>query len=391
MNLSFVTGARSEYGVMKNVIKECRKSTNFNISIIATGMHYQQKYGETIKEIESDAIAPIIHAPCYVEETRNKVKDFIELIDILYKTYISHKIDIIYIVGDRLEAYAAALAAHFLKIKIAHFGGGQITTGAIDNIYRYNISNLADIHFVTNTYAEERLKQLPVIDNNKVFFVGSSAVDSIMTYLSNPRSLISVDSRLVKNSFVLMTFHPQTIGDFNVPKAMNIAIKSVTENGKKVLLTYPNNDEGCDAIIKTVKKWDKYPNVITIPNLGAENYYAAIDNSLFVIGNSSSGVIEVPYFSKFTINVGLRQNGRNAPKSVINIESDYNLLKTTIKDILEKKIVIPKQEYIYGRGDSIGSIVNIIKKNFEFNVQGEKNFGNYSCERRKQRSTREKY
>lgn len=361
MNLAFVTGARSEYGVMKNVIKECCERTIFKVSIIATGMHFQHKYGDTIKEIEADDIAPIIYAPCYVEEERDKEQDFVNLIDTLYNTYITHKIDIIYVIGDRLEAYAAALAAHFLKIKIVHFAGGQITDGAVDNMYRYNISNLADIHFVTNIYAVDRLRQIPIIDKKKVFLVGSSAVDNIMIYLKNPKTLIDIDSRLVRNSYVLMTFHSQTIGDFNVPKAMDIAIQTIIDKGKRVLITYPNNDDGSDAIIQTIKKWEQHPSVIVIPNLGAKNYYAAIDNSLFVIGNSSSGVIEVPYFSKFTINIGQRQSGRNAPKSVINTESDYELLKLTIQNILDHRKIIPKQEYIYGYGDSIESIVNILK------------------------------
>ena len=317
MNLAFVTGARSEYGVMKNVISECCKRTIYKISIIATGMHFQHKYGDTIKEIEADNIAPIIYAPCYVEEERDKEKDFVSLVDTLYNAYIIYKIDCIYIIGDRLEAYAAALAAHFLKIKIIHFAGGQITNGAIDNIYRYNISNLAYLHFVTNTYAVDRLKQVPIINSNNVFLVGSSAVDNIIIYLKNPRTLIDLDSRLVRDSYVLMTFHSQTIGNFNVPKAMDIAIQTVIEQGKRVLVTYPNNDDGSDAIIQIIQKWEQHPNIVVVPNLGAKNYYAAIDNSLFVIGNSSSGIIEVPYFSKFTINIGQRQSGRNAPGSVI--------------------------------------------------------------------------
>lgn len=95
--------------------------------------------------------------------------------------------------------------------------------------------------------------------------------------------------------------------------------------------------------------------------MGAKNYHAAIDNCLFVIGNSSSGVIEVPYFDKFTVNVGQRQSGRNAPKSVINTESDIELLKSTICDIIDGKLSVPEQEYIYGRGQSIAEIIRVLK------------------------------
>lgn len=360
MNLAFVTGARSEYGVMKNVIRECCYRSHFDVYIIATGMHFLHKYGNTIEEIEKDNIAPLIYAPCYIETGQSKEKDFISLINVLYNTFLHNQIELIYIIGDRLEAYAAALAAHFLKIKIFHFAGGQITNGAVDNIYRYNISNLSTIHFVTNKYAYERLIKIPIIDQKNVHFVGSTAIDNIKAYLQSPTTLTELDSRLTKESFALMTFHPQTIGDFDVPKAIDLSIKTIIEEGKNILITYPNNDDGSNAILEVIQLWEKHPNVIIIPNLGAKYYYAAIDNSLFVIGNSSSGIIEVPYFSKFTINVGQRQSGRNAPKSVLNTESNYNLLTETIIQIIRKQIPLPKQEYIYGNGNSIESIVNII-------------------------------
>ena len=154
IRIGFITGARSEYGVMKRVISEVIADPMFDVKIVATGMHYQHKYGDTINEIRRDALAPIIDAPCYVEEERAKETDFVQLIDTLYNTLSKYFFDVVYVIGDRLEAYAAALAAHFLKIPVAHFAGGQLTNGAVDNIYRYNISNIAYIHFVTNTFAK---------------------------------------------------------------------------------------------------------------------------------------------------------------------------------------------------------------------------------------------
>lgn len=119
--------------------------------------------------------------------------------------------------------------------------------------------------------------------------------------------------------------------------------------------------DGSEVILDVINRWSSNENVIVIPNLGAKNYHAAIDNCLFVIGNSSSGVIEVPYFDKFTVNVGQRQSGRNAPKSVINTESDIELLKSTICDIIDGKLSVPEQEYIYGRGQSIAEIIRVLK------------------------------
>ena len=361
MKLGFLTGARSEYGVMRQLIKQVASDSFFSPVIYATGMHFQQKYGMTIDELKIDNYAPIVEMPCYTEEQRDKKDDFVALINSITEGLKTNRPDILYIIGDRLEAYAGALSAHFLNIPVAHFAGGQITKGAVDNIYRYNISNLSTIHFVTNKYAYERLLQIPIIENDNVHLVGSSAVDNIYKYLQNPRNLIDLDSRLERNSFALMTFHSQTVGDFNVPEAMNLSIKTIVDAGKRVLITYPNNDNGSEAILDIINAWKDNDNIIVIQNLGAKNYHAAIDNCFFVIGNSSSGVIEVPYFNKFTVNVGQRQSGRNAPKSVINTESDIKLLKTTIENIIAGKLPIPQQEYIYGRGDSIHKIIEILK------------------------------
>lgn len=361
MKIGFLTGARSEYGVMRQLIQSISEDSFFSPVIYATGMHFQKKYGLTINELKEDNYAPIVEMPCYTEESRNKKDDFVALIETISSGLSSNRPDILYLLGDRLEAYAGALAAHFLNIPIAHFAGGQITKGAVDNIYRYNISNLATIHFVTNKFAYERLLHIPIIENKSIYLVGSSAIDNIINYQKNPREISILDSRLKRGEFVLMTYHSQTIGSFDIPEAMNLSILTIVEKGKYVLVTYPNNDNGSEDILEVIRKWQNNEHVIAIPNLGSNNYYSAIDNCIFVIGNSSSGVIEVPYFDKFTINVGQRQSGRNAPKSVINTESDLNLLKSTICDIIDHKIQIPQQEYIYGKGNSIAEIINVLK------------------------------
>lgn len=361
MKIGFLTGARSEYGVMRQLIQRISEDSFFTPVIYATGMHFQQKYGLTINELKADNFAPIVEMPCYTEVQRDKKDDFVALIDAISAGLFFNRPDILYLIGDRLEAYAGALTAHFLGIPVAHFAGGQITKGAVDNIYRYNISNLSSVHFVTNKYAYERLLQIPIIKNDTVHLVGSSAVDNIVNYLKSPCELTDLDPRLERGSFVLMTYHSQTVGLFDVPAAMDLSIRTIIEKGKRVLVTYPNNDDGSEAILDIINKWRDHEQVIVIPNLGAKNYHAAINNCLFVIGNSSSGVIEVPYFDRFTVNVGQRQSGRNAPKSVINTELDIDLLKSTICDIIDQKIRVPQQEYIYGRGNSIAGIIRVLK------------------------------
>lgn len=365
INIGFITGARSEYGIMKKLIAELDKDSAFKVSIVATGMHYQQKYGHTIDDIRTDALVPIIDAPCYTEEERHKEKDFVSLIDTLSNVFQENPFDIIYIIGDRLEAYAAALAAHFYKIPIAHFAGGQITNGAVDNIYRYNISNLASIHFVTNTYAVDRLKNCPIIPNDNIYYVGSSAIDAIKTYLQNPKDASLIDERLQRGNYVLMTFHSETMAKVQkntIPEIMDEAISTIVEKGVHLLLTYPNNDDGSNAIIRIIEKWKDNPFVVVRKNLGATLYYVACDNSLFIVGNSSSGIIEIPYFQKYVVNVGERQSGRNAPKSVINVADDCVEVHNILSKLLLDPICKYPQENIYGDGNSISKIHSILKK-----------------------------
>lgn len=367
IRIGFITGARSEYGVMKRVIRELATDSLFDVNIVATGMHYQHKYGDTINEIRSDALAPIIDAPCYVEEERAKETDFVQLIDTLYKVLSKNHFDVVYVIGDRLEAYAAALAAHFFKIPVVHFAGGQLTNGAVDNIYRYNISNIAFLHFVTNIYAKERLLRCPIVDDSKVFLVGSSAVDSIQEYLKHPHRAEEIDERLTRGNYSLMTFHSETKGIISkntIPEVMDAAIKTIVGRDVKVLITYPNNDDGSDSIITVIKKWEDNPLVVIRKNLGSEYYYTAVDNSMFVIGNSSSGIIEIPYFQKYTINVGERQSGRNAPASVISLDDDCDIVVKVINDVIDNPACTLPQEYIYGRGDSIRQIHYILIKEF---------------------------
>lgn len=364
MKIGFVTGARSEYGIMKNVIRSLVTDDRFEVNIIATGMHFQKKYGLTIREIEEDNLAPIVSIPCYTEGQREKVLDFTSLIITLYNGFKSLYLDAIYLVGDRLEAYAATLASHFLQIPIIHFAGGQITEGAIDNIYRYNISNIASLHLVTNKCAYDRLRSIPIVKHREIYWVGSSAIDSIYTYLQNPCSITEIDNRLSDDKYVLITYHSQTIGANLIPLCLKASVDTIIKNGLKVLITYPNNDNGSEAIMEQIEEYRQHKDVVIIPNLGAKFYYTAVYNAVCVVGNSSSGIIEVPYFSKLTINVGNRQKGRNAPASVLTIEDNPMKVSKLVSDVIEGKYTIPAQEFIYGTGNSITKIKEAIVNRF---------------------------
>lgn len=368
INIGFITGARSDYGVMKPVIQTMADDNRFCVTVIVTGMHFLQRYGNTIEEIYKDQLASLVEVPCYREEEQSKENDFVTMVDSLYPILKRGNYDVVYIIGDRLEAYAAALAAHFAHIPIAHYAGGQLTEGAVDNTYRYNISNLATIHLVTNKYAEERLKQIPIINSDKIYLVGSSAIDAIYKYLDNPKDASCIDSRLKRGNYVLMTFHSETqrsSGDgCSIPEMMDAAINYIIENGQNVLITYPNNDDGASEIISVIHRWQEHPQIIVRKNLGAQLYYVAVDNAQYIIGNSSSAIIEVPYFYKYSMDIGVRQKGRNAPATVIRVPNRIDMMIEYMKQLQDNAKLTYVQEHIYGSGNAVTKIKEVLITEF---------------------------
>jgi UDP-hydrolysing UDP-N-acetyl-D-glucosamine 2-epimerase len=365
IKIGFVTGARSEFGVMKQLIMSLLSDPAFEVRLYVTGMHLLEKFGNTYKEIENSRI-PIYKKICSYNENDNlKVIDFTNIVNNLFFELQNEKLDLVYLTGDRIESYGAALASHFLNIPIAHYAGGQITEGAVDNIYRYNISNLASIHFVTNKFAADILSNIPTINNENIHWVGSTAIDSIYRFLQNPIDIKCVDERLRHYEYALMTFHPVTKSNESIREIVSLCIRNILNLHKQVLITYPNNDDGNSDIIKAIEEWYDNENVIIVKNLGAEKYYSAIYYSSFVIGNSSSGIIEVPYFSKITLNIGDRQKGRLKPKSVIDIPCSIEEINNVLNFYNQNKWEAPDQEYIYGNGKSIKKIKDLLLKYFE--------------------------
>ncbi len=365
INLAFLTGARSEYGIAKPLLKQIVEDPDFNLSIFPDGMHLLKEFGSTVNEINNDGFT--ITEPIYTYNSiKEKAHQFSNSVRLTYDILKKYDIDLVYVVGDRIEAYTAALAAHFLKIPIAHFGGGTITAGAVDNFYRYNITNLSDIHFATSKNNYERLVKCVLTKKENVHFTGSTAVDSIIKFKQNKRKHHSgVVKELKINNFALMTFHPVTANVEPISELMETAIDSIVEHGCDILITYPNNDDGYESIIEVINKWKVKKEIKVVKSLGAEKYYEAIENSLFVIGNSSSGVIEAPYFNKPVINIGTRQDGRDKDPLVKDVKAEVESLINAINMGFADGWENGDCSYLYGYGDSIKKVCSIIKDYFE--------------------------
>lgn len=363
IKIGFFTGWRCEYGLTVELLKALDESNNIELFIYPNGLHLLEKFGNTVEEIENDGFTIGKKIYTYSEEGTDKAFELTNSINMIYKELIKSDLDCIIVNGDRIEAYAVALSAHFSSIPIFHIGGGVITKGAVDNIYRYNISNLSNIHFVTNATAYNRLVKFDTINSDDIYFVGSTAVDRINKFKDNPCSINDIFPSIKKGNFALMTFHPVTKSNELIPDIMDKSIKYILDNGYDLLITYPNNDNGSEDILNVIEHWSSNSKIFISKNLGAKAYYSALNDCKFVVGNSSSGIIEAPYFNKIVLNMGSRQDGRD--KDYLVKDVDHSTLLGAIQDGMNNNWNGGKCNEIYGNGNSSQKIIKVIKKYFQ--------------------------
>lgn len=369
MKIAFVTGARSEYGLAKSLLRLISADKRYSLEVIANGMHFLSEFGNTIHEIESDGFKIIERLETYKNSNSDKFYEFITTIEMIGNALQKHKPNAILVIGDRIEAYGAALAAHFKGIPIIHSGGGNLTLGAVDDIYRYNISNLSQLHLTTSLSAYERLKSSPILNARNIHFTGSIAIDSIRQFQLEPRHIREFIPELKDEEFALMTFHSSTAKYEPTADLMDASIKTIINHNSKILITYPNNDAGSESILKVIQKYSKNPNVYISKSLGATGYYAALHASLFVIGNSSSGIIEAPYFDKPVINIGERQAGRDKDAGVIDIPANTQAVTQAISDGYRNGWTPAVCHNLYGDGNSAQHALHAINNFMESNTE----------------------
>ncbi len=358
--IGFFTGARSEYGIIKKLIRSIHENDTYKYSIYVSGIHLLKKFGYTVHEIVSDGFNITAEIPVFSEDKAPGYTEFTSIINQLYNILINDNPDIVLIVGDRFESYAASIACHLANIPIVHLGGGSITKGAVDNVYRYNISNLATYHFTTSKGSYNRLLNLPNIDKNKVFFTGSVAVDSILSFKINPKPISEIIPWL-KDNFCVLTFHPVTASKEPIAEVMDATIEYILNKKFAVLITYPNNDPGYEKIINVIEKWRGSSRVFIQENLDAPNYYSALNDCSFVIGNSSSGIVEAPYFNKIIINVGSRQEGREMDVGIKTVSCGKKEITSLLDHYFRYGWCNVEGTNIFGDGQAVSRIENILK------------------------------
>ena len=363
----FLTATRADFGKMKSLIQILKKNKNFNVTILVTGMHMIKKYGDTHKEVSKYFKKNV------VKFYNQSVGDPLEII--LSKTVrkislILKKIkpDLIITHGDRVETLACAISASLNHILTAHIEGGELT-GTIDDTIRHAVTKLSHTHFVASAKAKRRVISMGENQKN-VFNIGSSDLDTISN--SNLPSLSKVKKRYDINfkKYSILIWHPVTSEIEGLNKKTKQLLKFLNTTNQNFVIIYPNNDPGAKQILKEYLKISNKKFKI-FPSLRFVYFATLLKNSEYIIGNSSCGIYEAPYFGVPTINIGSRQNKRLISRAILNSEVD-NLKRNQIDRYL--KNYIPLKNKIFGDGKSDKKFLQILKNKKFWQIKIQKIF-----------------
>ncbi len=370
MKVTIVTSTRADFGILLPLIQKLEADPFFCCTLLATGSHTDTARGDTLQEILSEGVKNLIVVNVNTSDTTElgvtksaaeTVRQFADKLDKLQP-------DLVILLGDRYEILSVAMSAFLLKVPIAHISGGDVTSGALDDSIRHSITKLSHIHFPTTEEYRKRVIQLGE-QPDKVFNVGNLCIDNVTKIEPISREKLEAFLAFDLEKFdknILVTLHPETTCSNQL--ALNDIFFDALSRLEKVgiIITYPNHDAGSSTIIdKILEIQSANPQAICVSkSLGMRRYHSLLRYVNAVVGNSSSGITEVPSYAIPTIDIGDRQQGRIRAESVINVgyntKDIQNALNLALSDDFQHKCKAVKNPY--GEGDSAEKILSILKR-----------------------------
>ncbi|WP_025116729.1 UDP-N-acetylglucosamine 2-epimerase [Lysinibacillus fusiformis] len=364
-----VTGTRAEYGLLANLMHAIKQSADFELQLVVTGMHLSSEFGLTYKQIEEDGF--VIDAKVEMllsSDTATGVAKSIGLATIGFSdAFEKVKPDLLLILGDRFEMLAAAQTALVMQIPIAHIHGGECTFGAYDDAIRHSITKMASWHFTSTDTHRNRVIQLGE-EPSSVWNVGAIGIENILKLSLLKKEKLYTDLQLnIDQPMFLITYHPetnlQTDGIYALLEALN------NYPSVNLVFTKANADNGGREINRAIEEFvSQRQNAKVFDSLGQLRYLSTVKYADVVLGNSSSGLIEVPYLHTSTVNCGDRQAGRQKPSSVF----DCTLESSAIEKAIEKALMYKgPYDQIFGDGQVSEKIMRKLQQISSFARQKE--------------------
>ena len=365
--IAVVTGTRAEYGLLYPVLKSIEAQPNLQLFLVVTGMHLSHEFGYTVRQIEQDGFNVYARVDTLLSDDSPEAMAKSIGLGIIgtAQTWEQLKPDAILVLGDRVEPLAAAIAGAYMNIPLAHIHGGDRTRGGLDESARHAITKFAHIHFPATKKSADRIVKMGE-DEWRVHVVGSPALDIILSEpLLPPKELTEKFGLDLAQPLVLVVQHPVTTQVEEAPKQMRETLEAIVEIGCPTILIYPNSDAGGRRMIEVIKRYDKYPFIKTYKNLPRREYLSLMKISSIMVGNSSSGIIDAPTFGLPAVNIGIRQEGRERGKNVIDVSHDKQEIVNSIEKALKDKeflAEIKKCENPYGDGNTGPRIAEILNR-----------------------------
>lgn len=365
--IAVFTGTRAEYGLLYWLMKDIQVHPKLNLQLIVGATHLSPEFGNTWQVIVDDGfsidakIEMLLSSDSRVGIAKSMGLGTIGMADALERLAP----DTLVILGDRFEALAAAQAALVMNIPIVHIHGGEVTEGAYDDAIRHAITKMASLHFVAAAPYRQRVIQMGEAPE-RVFNVGALGLDHLVRSPRMDRQALAESLNFsLDNPYLLVTYHPETLADAPPIESFQALLNALDRwPDYRVILTYPNADNGGRAIIPLLEAYAaRQPErVLAIPSLGAQRYLSAVAEADAVVGNSSSGLIEVPSFGVPTLNIGQRQGGRLAAESVLHCAAEEGAIDAGLRQALSSSFreACRHTHNPYGQGNAAGQIVEAL-------------------------------
>lgn len=328
-----VTVGRSDYGIYRPVLRALEQRDDVQVQLFVGGMHLLERFGLTVSEIERDGypIAERVEflgdgdAPADVAGAIGRgVCAFAAALERV-------RPDILLLLGDRFEMFAAGVAALPLLLPVAHIHGGESTEGAIDEAMRHSLTKMSHLHFVAMDDYARRVMQLGE-EPWRVHVTGSPAIDVLAAFDPLGDAQLASHGVRLRGPTLLVTYHPTTLARERAAAELNAILEAVSGSGMDAVFTFPNADAGHREITAKLESLGDDARFTVIPNLGTDAYFTLMSRAVAMVGNSSSGIVEAASFRLPVVNVGIRQHGRSAARNVISVDGDV----TAVGDAIER-------------------------------------------------------
>ncbi len=366
LKICAVTTTRADYGIMRPLLLKLDKTEWADLVLAVTGTHLLKQFGNTIREIEKDGlkIDKKISIMTGANDTAQQTAAIMSRTVLKFTEYFEEsKPDVVLLLGDRFETFEVAASCTICRIPVIHIAGGETTQGAIDEVFRHSITKMSYLHFAATEEYRKRIIQLGE-DPKRVHNTGALGVENVLNVKCLSKEELAEELNFdLDKPYAVVTFHPVTLESGSALSQLNELLKVLHEHQEMdFIITKANNDQSGEQINKELDRFaKKNKNCIVVSSLGTLKYFSAIRYCECVIGNSSSGIVEVPSFNKPTVNIGDRQKGRLQSDSVINCKPLQADIEKALKKALrfDREVVNP-----YGDGKTSDKMVKIIRKTF---------------------------